>query len=81
MAGIDLEALRSAAPKQKTEEKKPSVGGVDLNALKEAAPKRSLGEKFVAGIKKSPRTAVDIGKGIIAAPTALLQGISETTTM
>ena len=80
MAEIDLEALRSAAPKQKTEETKPSSGGIDLNALKEAAPKRSLGEKFVAGLKKSPRAFADIGKGIIAAPTALLQGLSQTAT-
>ena len=80
MAEIDLEALRSAAPKQKTEETKPSSGGIDLNALREAAPKRSVGEKIVAGLKKSPRTFVDIGKGIIAAPTALLQGLSQTAT-
>ncbi len=80
MAEVDLEALRSAAPNKKTEEKKPSSGGIDLNALREAAPKRSVGEKIVSGLKKSPRTMVDIGKGIIAAPTALLQGFSQTAT-
>lgn len=80
MAEIDLEALRSAAPKQKTEEKKSSSGGIDLNALREAAPERSVGEKIVSGLKKSPRTFADIGKGIIAAPTALFQGIAETGT-
>ena len=77
MAEIDLEALRSAAPKKET---KSSSGGIDLNALREAAPKRSVGEKIVAGLKKSPRTFADIGKGIIAAPTALLQGLSQTAT-